>query len=456
MKAPGKLLSIEDTCELLRRSRLLAPAEVDDLEQRWQREARDTGNLLEFARWLVAGRYVTEYQMAMLLHGHIEHFFLDDYKLLERIGQGRLAMVYRAINRVGRVVALKVLPPSRGRDAQALARFQREARLGQRLDHPNVVRVLGAGAAHGLHYLVMEYLEGETLQKTLARRGRLPVPETIDVALQALAGLQHLHERGLVHRNIEPANLMLLAGAGSLRHRDGASLPVVKLLDISLCRAVGEEEILPEGVNRSRLSYEGLSLAVPGFVAPEMARDPHTADIRADLFSLGCVLYHALAGVPPFADTSPLRQMIRSATETTPPLDRVTPEVPAELADLVASLMARDRDQRCATPRQAADALNAYLTRASTVDVEPVAWGPSVVPPTAEPAGATVAPAVGEGAAFSTSAFVPVAAVAVPVERQAPAPSGRARDWLVLLLGACSLLFVQLLTYVLFYLFGAR
>lgn len=359
--------SVPGLCALLGSSRLLTADEVAGLEQRWRREVHNPGDLEQFTRWLVANQYATDFQVAMLLRGHASSLFLGPYKLLQRIGRGRLAMVYKAVHRLGRLAAVKVLPPSRARDPQALARFQREARLAQDLGHVNVVRTLEAGADHGLHYLAMEYLEGETLQELLDRRQRLGVEEAADVVYQALLGLQHLHERGLVHRNLEPADLMLVPPAG------GVGL-VVKILDISLGRS-SYAEPLPEGqgsggvwggtpphTHTGRLTREGLPQGPPSYRAPEQARDAHAADIRADIYSLGCIFYHTLTGQPPFQDHSPARELLRHATAAPPPLRECNPEIPEGLERIVNWMMAKDPARRYQTPEQAAGALLTFLT----------------------------------------------------------------------------------------------
>src|SRR6516225_8134708 len=190
--------TVEAVCNLLARSRLRTPDEVRALHQRWRKEAKDAAaDLDQFSHWLVANQYVTEYQANLLRRGHGEHFFFNDYKILDRIGKGRMAGVYRGVHSLGQVVAIKVLPPSKAKQPQLLARFQREARLALRLKHPNVVRAFQTGEADGLHYLVMEFLEGETLDDILARRGKLPVREALRIVHQALQGLQHIHEQGL-------------------------------------------------------------------------------------------------------------------------------------------------------------------------------------------------------------------------------------------------------------------
>src|SRR5262249_48735499 len=160
--------TVENVCGLLIRSKLLTPDDVKAMYQRWQTEARDAAsNLAVFARWLVGNQYVTEYQASLVSRGHADSFFINQYKILDRLGRGRTAGVYRAVHQLGQVVAIKVLPPSKGKNPQLRARFQRELRLAMRLKHPNVVRSFQVGEVNGLHYLVMEYLEGETLDEVL-------------------------------------------------------------------------------------------------------------------------------------------------------------------------------------------------------------------------------------------------------------------------------------------------
>src|SRR5262249_46314099 len=152
--------------------------------------------------------------------------------------KGRMAGVYKAVHSLGQVVAIKVLPPSKAKLPQLLARFQREARLALRLKHPNVVRAFQMGEANGLHYLVMEYLEGETLDEVLQRRGKLPAVEAVPLIYQALLGLEHIHKQGLVHRDLKPGNLMLVRPANGCDTTLGGTL---KILDIGLGKALYDE-----------------------------------------------------------------------------------------------------------------------------------------------------------------------------------------------------------------------
>jgi len=358
-------LSVQNVFGLVIRSRLLGPDEARAMFDRWQVEAKDNaGNVADFARWMVARQYVTEYQATLLARGHADCFFLNQYKVLDRLGRGRMAGVYKAVHRLGQFVAIKILPPSKAKDAQLLARFQREARLAMQLKHPNVVRTFQVGDTGGLYYLVMECLEGETLDDVLQRRKKLPPAEAVRVLYQALLGLHHLHEQGMVHRDIKPANLMVVP-AGSPGPGDTTLRSTVKILDMSLGRALSDESI-DESTDPTQLTTEGTLLGTPDYMAPEQARDAHSADIRADIYSLGCVLYHMIAGQSPFPDSNIISQMIRHASETPRALKEFNPAVPDGLQQIVSWMMAKDPGKRYPTPERAAQALQVFLAAEAT------------------------------------------------------------------------------------------
>lgn len=349
---------MQNMCGLLLRSRLLSADEVKTLQRRWQAEAKG-GNAPAFLRWLVAHQQLTEYQANLLAKGHADSFFLGHYKILERIGRGRMAGVYKAVHPLGQIVALKVLPPSRSKNPQLLARFQREARLSLRLRHPNVVRSFQIGQSGGLHYLVMEYLEGETLEDVLGRRRRLPPAEAVRLLHQALLGLQHLHEQAMVHRDLKPANLMLVPNP-TRNPADSAQQATVKILDIGLGRELYDESN-PAPPGDEGLTQEGALLGTPDYLAPEQARDPRTIDIRADIYSLGCVLYHCLTGQPPFPDKNLLNQLVRHATETPRSVREFNPEIPEGLEQVLSWMLAKKAEQRYPTPLRAAQALEVFM-----------------------------------------------------------------------------------------------
>jgi serine/threonine protein kinase len=363
--------TVQEVYGLLLRSGLVPPDDARGLLARWQTDERDRSDEPQrFVAWLVSNRHLTDYQGALLARGFSEGFFLNEYKVLERLGRGRMAGVYKAEHRLGQVVAIKVLPPSKARDANLKSRFLREARLALQLNHPNVVRAFQVGECNGLHYLVMEHLEGETLADLFARRGKLAPSEAVRHIHQALLGLQHIHVLGLVHRDLKPSNLMLVYPEGVPADETvGGS---VKVLDIGLGRQLMEEG--PPG-DETALTSEGVVLGTPDYMAPEQARDPRSVDIRSDIYSLGCVLYHALAGRPPFTDANLLNLMIRHATEEAQPLKELNAAVPDELQQIVSCMMAKDPASRYATPERAARELQVFLTdradKPATLDSDP-------------------------------------------------------------------------------------
>jgi serine/threonine protein kinase len=351
--------SVEDFCALMIRSRLFSVEEIKNIFQRWAAVARNPNSVDDFRSWLVGKQYVTEYQAGLLHSGLVDNFFLNRYKILDRAGKGRMAGVYKAVNPAGKVVALKVLPPSKAKNAQTSARFQREIQLAMKLDHPNVVRTFDFGKTNGLNYLVMEFLEGVTLAALLARNGKLAPKEVARIALLATLGLQHIHEKGLVHRDVKPANLMLCPAPAP---EENTLRSMVKILDIGL----GRQQFDSKGHEaKDDLTSESTLLGTPDYLAPEQARDAKRADIRADIYSLGCTLYHALAGQPPFPDDNLVRQILRHATEQPRPVKELSPEVSDGLSQVLATMMAKDPAKRYQTPGDAAEAVKAVLASQS-------------------------------------------------------------------------------------------
>ncbi|MCI0681556.1 MAG: serine/threonine protein kinase [Gemmataceae bacterium] len=368
--------TVQNLCGFLIRSKLMSPDGMKAMFQRWQAEAKEnSASLPQFTKWLIANKYVTEYQASLLAKGHADDFFLNQYMILERLGRGHMAGVYKAAHPLGQVVAIKVLPPSKAKNPLTFGRFQREAQLSVKLKHPNVVRSFQVGKAGAVHYLVMEYLEGETLDDVLQRRKRLPPAEAVRIIHQALMGLQHIHEHGMVHRDLKPANLMLVPAAPPA-DGDTTLKATVKILDIGLARQLFEEGQPPPETN-PELTAEGVLLGTPDYLAPEQARDPRTVDIRADIYSLGCVLYHALAGRPPFLDRNILGQMVRHATETAKPLRDFNPQIPDGLQQILDWMIAKKPEERYPTPERAAKALQMFLL-ADDAPARPIDEGPQM------------------------------------------------------------------------------
>ncbi len=356
--------NVPEYCSLIIKSKLLTSDEVESLYKLWKEERPGGDERVDsFRRFLIAKRALTEYQAALVQRGRAEGFFLDGYKILDQIGKGQMGGVYKAVHRFGQIVALKILPASKAKNPHILGRFQREARLLTQLDHPNVVRAFQVGESNGVHFIVMEYLEGETLNDILARRQRLPVAEAARLMTQALDGLQHLHEKRMVHRDVKPANMMLVPVA------EGAALETtwdatLKILDIGLGRELFDENV-PEADIETQLTQEGSVLGTPDYLAPEQAKDARAADIRSDIYSIGCVLFHCLTGQPPFPDTNLMTQMLKHATETPAPLRLFLKEVPPGFQVVMDRFLAKRPEDRFQTPADAAAALRPFVTGGS-------------------------------------------------------------------------------------------
>jgi serine/threonine protein kinase len=311
MPMPAVVASVEALCNRLARSGLVRRQYVQTVYQQWKKQGLPSGlasDVDRFAKWLVANHYLTAYQAQQLVLGQTDHFFLNHYRLLDRIGQGRMAGIYKAAHISGHVVAVKLMPAAKSKDPTVLARFRREGKMAVRLKHPNVVRTFHIGREGERFYLVMEYLEGETLEDLLKRRKKLPFPEAVRLIHQALLGLQYINDEGMVHRDLKPGNLML----GPPRPPgapDTTMMQTVKILDIGLGRVMFDEHATGDQDNLT-LTNEGVMLGTPDYMAPEQSRNAHTVDIRADMYALGCVLYHLIAGRLPFIETSPVMQML--------------------------------------------------------------------------------------------------------------------------------------------------
>jgi len=353
------IASVRDFCVLLAKSRLLPADEVEGVHRRWREETRgDDEQVDQFRKFLITRKFLTDWQAYMVQRGRSDGFFIGSYKILDRIGKGQMGGVYKAVHTLGQLVALKILPSSKAKDQHVLGRFQREARLLTQLDHPNVVRSYQFGETGGIHFISMEFLEGETLDEILVRRKRLPWGEAVRVMHQALGGLQHLHEKRMVHRDLKPANLMLIPAPPP--GKDTTWDATVKILDIGLGRELFDENV-PEGQIETQLTIEGSVLGTPDYLAPEQAKDARSADVRADIYSIGCVLFHCLTGRPPFPETNIMTQMLMHATEKPVPLASLVSDLPAGLQGVMDRMLAKSPAERYQTPEEAAQALKPFV-----------------------------------------------------------------------------------------------
>jgi formylglycine-generating enzyme required for sulfatase activity len=261
--------------------------------------------------------------------------------------------------KLGRIVALKLIRKERLESPVAVKRFQRECMAAARLDHPNVVRAYDADEDGGTHFFAMEYVEGTDLARLVKEKGPLSVAEACDCARQAALGLQHAFEKGMVHRDIKPHNL--------LRTTDG----VLKILDMGLARfSLGAAD----GESSSSLTQDGALMGTPDYIAPEQARDSKNADIRADLYSLGCTLFYLLTGRVPFGGGTLTEKLLSHQMDPVPDVRQLRPDVPEAVGQVVTTLMAKKPEDRYQAPAETVKAL------------EEASRGRSAIRPTAAPA----------------------------------------------------------------------
>lgn len=283
------------------------------------------------------------------------------YRVVALLGQGGMGAVYRAEHRrMERLVALKVINPGLIRNPATVQRFQQEVRAAARLHHPNIVTAFDADQAGEWHFLVMEYIEGRSLADLVGERGPLPIAEACAYARQAALGLQHAHEQGMVHRDIKPHNLMVTGVRGREPEAGESSKPVVKILDFGLARLARtpiEAAPIASTDTPAPLTSAGTVMGTADYIAPEQAVDPRTADIRADIYSLGCTLFYLLTGRAPFPNGGVQDKIAKHETAPLPSLAELRPDAPSEIAAVLARMTAKDPAQRYSTPAEVAVAL---------------------------------------------------------------------------------------------------
>lgn len=352
-------ISLEKFLSLLQTGNLLSGADLLRAERKSTSEGYQEPGVL--AWWLVEQDLVTRWQAHMLVSGW-NHFFLDKYKLLDRVGAGGMGTVYKAWQPgLSRVVALKVLSDALLGNEQAVARFHREIQSVASLEHPNIVATFDADCVKGKHFLVMEYVEGQDLDALARKRGRMPASEACEYMRQAALGLAHAHGRGMVHRDIKPANLLV---AFRPRHDDepgpAASkkefVPIIKILDFGLARYGAEIQA------SSELTQTGQIMGTPDYIAPEQARDTKSADHRSDIFSLGCTLFRLVTGKVPFRGNSVMEKLMARALEEAPRARSLCPDLHPELDNCIARMLARDPAQRYQTADELALALESFTS----------------------------------------------------------------------------------------------
>ncbi len=340
-----------DFLDLLSRSKLVLPEQMLVATQALARQGLAGGTPQEIGKELVRQGCITKYQAEQLLSGQHRGFFYDDYKLLEILGAGGMGRLYVAEDtRTGQRVALKLLYEHRQDDPGVRARFDLEARAGSMLNHSSIVRTHKINRSGHVVYIIMDLVEGISLQEQVVMHGPTPWPLACDIIAQAASGLQHAHEAGLVHRDVKPANL-LITGDG-----------VVKILDFGLAR-------IPEDEFSMAMIFGQDRVGTADYVAPEQSINSYKVDARADVYSLGCTFYFALTGIVPFGYKSVRKTIEAHRTRRPRPVTELAPDVPGEVIAILDQMVRKRPEKRFATAQEIHQALSPFAQR-KALDVD--------------------------------------------------------------------------------------
>ena len=338
--------TVDQLLELVRKSELVASQRLDDYLAALSGSKPNRHDPRRLAARLVRDGLLTTFQAEQFLQGRWKGFTLGKYRILEKLGAGGMGAVFLCEHsHMRHRVAIKVLPEEKARDKAALGRFYREARAAAGLDHPNIVRAFDIDQDGGRHFLVMEYVDGSSLQELVSRRGPLEVVRAVHYLRQATFGLQRAYEAGLVHRDVKPGNLLV--------DRTG----VVKVADLGLARFFHDDQ---DALTREH--DDGAILGSADYFAPEQAINSHEVDIRGDIYALGCTFYFLLTGRPPFHEATVTQKLLWHQMKTPRPVRELRPEVPAELAAVLDRMLAKKPEARFQTPAELAAALEPWTT----------------------------------------------------------------------------------------------
>ncbi len=286
---------------------------------------------VELARELVRKKKLTKFQAEEVSKGKGKSLVLGNYVLMEKIGAGGMGQVFKAYHRrMDRFVAVKLLPPAMTENEAAIARFEREVKAAAKISHPNIVAAHDADCANGVHFLVMELVEGSDLSAVVKYHGRLSVDKAVNYVLQAAKGLEAAHKKGIVHRDIKPANLLL--------DKEGT----VKILDMGLARLSLDGDDAPQ----ADLTSTGTIMGTVDYMAPEQALDTKAADARADIYALGCSLFFLLTGKATYEGDTLMKKLLAHRDQPIPALRTIRPEVTEQLEAVFRKLVAKKVEDR--------------------------------------------------------------------------------------------------------------
>ena len=342
-------MSVDSFLDLLRQSGLVGDSQMLALMAEFSGKGAKPERARDLANELVKREILTDWQADNLLQGKHRGFRLGPHRILRPLGQGGMSKVFLAEHEMmRRRCAIKVLPTKYQEDPDLLSRFHLEARAIAALDHPHIVRAydFNKDVRYGkeIHYLVMEYVEGQDLRRMVEEQGPLDYRKAADFIRQAAEGLTHAHAAGFVHRDIKPANLLVDPNG------------VLKILDLGLAQFTFEGEDAwqsPEG--------QQSAVGTADYVAPEQVMDSRNVDGRADIYSLGYTFYFLLTGRRPFPKSTLVELLMAHRVESPEPISNLRPDVPSELIEIIDRMTSKSPDLRFQTAKDVAERLQAWL-----------------------------------------------------------------------------------------------
>jgi tRNA A-37 threonylcarbamoyl transferase component Bud32/Leucine-rich repeat (LRR) protein len=350
---PEPSVSLDQFLSGLSQSGLLPASDLASVRQK-SSEGPAFSTVAGLVDWLVAQHKLTPYQAELLARGGKGGLVMGNYIILEKIGQGGMGTVFRARHRrMNRVVALKVLPQALSSIPEAIARFQREVEAAARLQHPHIAAAFDADEEAGVHFLVMEYVDGPNLASYVKQRGALPLAVAVRLMIHAASGLATAHQQGVVHRDIKPGNMMV--------NKQG----VLKVLDMGLAQMRGQEQNLDL---TSDVTQTGRVMGTVDYMAPEQARDAKNVDLRADIYSLGCTLWFLATGKAPAPGGSAAEKLLWHQAQDAPPLSTEVPASTPRLDAAIAKMMAKKAEDRFASMQEVALELEQCLPELPAAD----------------------------------------------------------------------------------------
>ncbi len=308
---------------------LCSEEELAHCKKQFRHQAQENPSTLE--RLLISNRFITPNQAkrikGLAKEGKDAAEQIPGYKILGKLGAGAMAIVYKAKQlSLDRVVAVKILPRRFSENPDYVQRFYKEGKAAAKLNHNNIVAAYDVGEAGGYHYFVMEYVEGKTLYEDLSKGKIFSEAEAIEVITQVARALAHAHERGLIHRDVKPKNIMI------------NTTGIVKLADLGLARATDDIQMAK--------SEAGKAFGTPYYISPEQIKGEMDIDARSDIYSLGATFYHMVTGRVPFDASTPAEVMRKHLREPLIPPDHINTSLSAGVSEVIEVMMAKRKHDR--------------------------------------------------------------------------------------------------------------